>query len=861
MISNNYSRFWLGLLLTLDAAGLGWAALVIFHVSGGSGRALAFGLSGQSLALFAATILLGLVCLASAAVVFRQPLHAERLIGWLSRHPRLVAALLTVVFIVSWLVSWTPPERFGTYYFYALRLLPLAGWLCFASGMALPWWLVAWKGFDSSHLRSLVLEYKSAFAVAVITILLAMALAWLTSARILDVTAEEEDYWYGAGVPVLAWQVLTALAIGWGFAQVEKKFLRNGEKGLRWGQRRVNVLAFIIVWGVAAFLWTQQPIQQNFMISGPMPPNFELYPAADGEYYDYSSQFALIGQKLHNGEGYDRPLYAAFLFYLHLLVGTGYQETASLQAALLAVFPALAFLIGTALHSHAAGLTLAALLTLRGLNGLIAGSLLENANQHMYLADFPTAVFVAIIIWLLLRWTRQADKNWLDAAWASGVIALGGYLRPHLLVMLGLVVTLAICYYWRRPKFLLGVSGLLLVAFLAAALPWSYFNGNNKSLFDMYSERLDTVIRQRYPGFRWPWQGSMPASQAVASHELLLPMPNTSDKQLRDFGLDHFLHNISAAMLSLPLSPRQIDLTTLIKKEASVWQPYWDGHLSPLARAFLSTNIGLVALGIGLAWKRARWTGLLPLVVMLLYFLMNSIGRTSGGRYIVPVDWVLMLYYCLGWAILYESITWLLGMPNQEISVSSPENRSWRPAWQAGLLALAILFGIGLLIPLTSYLFPPRFPSLTKAELFDKVGRAYLPQLGLNAQQWQQFSQLPEAGVIEGLALYPRFAWRGINPMIAGPLFTPKLYSRMSVNVIGQHGWNNTILPYQDEWFPLPDQSVVITIGCWHEDGYLEAWAIIDVEQQAIYWRHPPVALTCPLPEPVCDNNGWCRYE
>jgi hypothetical protein len=64
----------------------------------------------------------------------------------------------------------------------------------------------------------------------------------------------------------------------------------------------------------------------------------------------------------------------------------------------------------------------------------------------------------------------------------------------------------------------------------------------------------------------------------------------------------------------------------------------------------------IIAVGLGAAWKRWRWTGLLPLAFNLSYAAANGIGRFSGWRYDLPADWIAYFYFGIGFA---EILFWL----------------------------------------------------------------------------------------------------------------------------------------------------------------------------------------------------------
>ncbi len=852
------SRFWPGTLLLLDALGLGYVSLVIFRISGGSERPLLMGLSAQSLVLVGLTLVGTFGFLALSLLILRGKLSVEPLLP----PPAWSIGLLAGLAIACWLLAWTPPDYFKSYYYYALRFIPLAGWLAFASGTFALFLFASHHKVNKGRAQEYLQQNHAIFLVSAMTLLVIGLIAWLASHRIVGMSPQEEDYWYGAGVPVLAWQVLTAILSGGSAAWGEKKFLRPGTK-VSVGRLPVDVVAFVILWGAAGFLWSQAPIQSNFMVSPPYPPNFEVYPSADGTNYDIASQYALIGQGLFNSGQmrvyFERPLYSAFLFYLHLLAGQDFTRLLNLQAFLYGVFPALAYLLGKNLHSRGTGVGLAVLLTLRGWNGLETGGVLENSTQKMLLTEFPAAIGLALILLLAIRWAQQPQNRWQLAGWLSGCIGLGGFVRPHLLFLLPVGILLAIALYFRRKRIAAAVTGFMLLAYLAVTMPWLQFNGSGTSLISMYLWRVQAIINERFDWTLPPPNGTL-APRQIASLEIYGGFPSLPSKPLTEFALDHFLNNLALSALALPTTLRNLELISIVQKTETFWMAYWDGALSPSAQILLLVNLILIALGIGLAWKRARLIGLFPLFGMLAYFFINSLVRTSGGRYLVPADWVMILYYILGLAALFEIAAACFGSEvSPSFKIMDEPVRSGKPLWQ-GLIVLALLSGIGSAIPLTSSIHPPRYERLDEIQIATKIEQHVLDQLSIDPAKLQAFLAQKPARMVEGRALYPRYIWRGINPLIPGHLLESRPYSRMTFVALGVHGHQPVVLVTGDEWFPLPNASDVIILGC-QEDEFINAWGVYLPETGVMHLRQPETPLNCPLPEPICDNNGGCRYE
>lgn len=838
-------RRWQGILLLADALGLFGVAGQIFHVSSGSARAVLFGLSAASLLLVALTLAgaAGLLLLAQRAWRTRQAGELQLPAQWLW--------LWAGLFLAGWLVAWTPAARFGMGYYYAQRLLPLAGWLAFASGTAALFVLAAQPGVRTARWLALLQAWRPVWLAAGLAGLVCLVMAGLAARWILGVTPQQEDYWYGAGVPVLAWQGLAALAAGLISAWVEKLYLHGAT-----GDRRAalfDAAVFVALWIITGALWARIPVAANFMVSAPYPPNFAYYPAADGQNYDLASQAALLGQGLFNrGQMYtyfERPLYVAFLLYLHLLAGQDYELLFALQAGVLAVLPALAYLIGKALHSRGAGAGLAVLLAMRGLNGLNAGALLENSNPKMIMTDFPTAVGLALILWLAIGWAQNPRAGWLKAGWLCGCIGLWGLVRPHLVFLLPAVAILALALYFRDRRRLAAVAGLMLAAYLAAVLPWMQGSGSSISLFGLYSVRVERIISERYPTPVpvQPVETIIPVTGPLQAPAVRAAEPVTV------FVIRHFLNNLAQSVLALPTTLRNEDLAALIKTSGSYWKPYWQGELTRPARFLLPINLALISLGLGAAWQRYRAIGLFPLFGLLFYNLVNSLARTSGGRYLVPADWIVILYYALGLAALCELAA--LGFLSASAPPRSPADPPSPARWRA-LVVLALLGGLGGLIPLAGSLHPLYFEALDKSQVAARLEAA--TPLPIAAPELRSFLEQSGAVALEGRALYPRLIGREVNALIPGALLQVKPYAHLSFMLLGRPGAFAVLLPVSGGELDFPHASDVLVLGC-QTGEQVEAWAVFVESSRTLLLRHPSARLACPLPEPVCDGNGACR--
>lgn len=836
------------------------------------------GFSNLRLILVTATAALALAA-AGAAIHFHfHPSKVRRFARAIpAKRPQLAVAL-AVAFLGFWCLTWFPPQYTGDAYHYFIGLYPLILCGLLASGSALALTMVPHGGSCIEWWTRYFRQRRLAIYVALLA-LAAFALVALitTQFRILH---GHEPYWYGAGVPLLAAQVLLAMLIAVPALRLE-----------RWpGTRRLSadLILFALIWGIAAALWAARPVPASYWITAPRPPNFEFYPFSDLVTYDVASQFALIGQGIFNRMFLDRALYVSFLVYLHTIGGQNYQQLMSIQAAVFAVFPALLYLIGKHLHSRTAGLVLAALIIMRGLTSLEASAWIDTATFKHMLTDFPTAIGIAVFLVLILKWMTAPRERAACAIWAGGVLGLTSLLRPHVLLLMAATALLVIWLYRSHRTRGLGTAALALLAFLMGVLPWMTLGPRSGSLLAFYGQRIEDVIAQRYPraaATPLPEVSATPTASTLAVAPAA-PVPVAPAPAFAQFappadpGLpfiaDHFLHNLVTSGMIFPDSPQFLLVKSVVKEEQDFWLPRWNGSMSHLSAFMLVLSLAWVAFGIGTAVQRDRLRGVVPIAVLLLYLAANSLARTSGGRYIVPVDWILVVYFSIAIAELVHATSSLFQGESIRTPAAYPElprervAAPFRPAksaeWTAArllnkashpLVAPLLVLLIGALIPLAGVLYPPRYTATETSILLAEL-RRYLPQAGGGEVALEAFLQHPDAMLLQGRLLYPLHYRQGQGEPTRYAPYTARDYPRTVFVLIGLRGSKYVMLP-GDRPGRLPNASDAIVLGCLdRQSGLISALAVALPNLRAGLERSPVAPLNCPLPEPVCDNNGNC---
>ena len=792
------------------------------------------------------TFIFAAVALISGIWLTRNPQKNKQFISAVTRINQRTRALnlaTGILFALFWGLSWLPAEKTGSYFYYFVGLQPLIVWAAFASGFALVLGLTLSPGFSLENGRAYWREQKITLGVTLATVILFGLLAALTTW--LKPWHANEPYWYGAGVPLLIWQVYVVILV-----VILVKQLRAA-----W-PHHLDVLLFFAIWGVAAFFWVNQPLQESFFFTPRLFPNHEYYPFADLETFDRASQYALIGQGINNGDFFDRTLYIAFLIYLHTFAGQNYELLMNIQAGIFAIFPAIVYLIGKNLHSRTAGLIAAALAVWRGINALAAMSIIDTATAKHMLTDFPTAIGLAVFCLLLILWLKNPQENWAMAAWAAGTLSLTSLLRPHVMAVLIVFLLVVLLRSLPRLRTGLALTSLAFVAAFASIAPWTFFSGNNISIIDLYATRIRNVINERY---RTPEQ--MPAVPGT-SGLLSVVLPQSENKIETPFAVAHFLNNMQTSAFSLPIQPQMISLKETVKKGEAVWQIGWQGDLSSQAAIMISLGLALTALGMGAAAQKSLTVGLAPVGVFVIYTAANSLARTSGGRYIVPADWIVILFFGLGLAVFLEAVEAFFkrqASPAESAPPTAEKRRSVH--WAVKAAGIISFFGLaGGLIPLSQHIHPVRYEPGDRQKLLAAL-EPVLPGLGLEQRFIEAFLQNNGDGVlIEGTALYPRFWGQGEGFPSWEP-YNAVEYPRTIFVLIGpQPGYPPIMLAGPAPKF-FPHNSHVIVVGCGQQTSgvYVINAHIVVLDNDVVYRTSPERPLECPIQPPLCNNNKSCR--
>jgi 4-amino-4-deoxy-L-arabinose transferase-like glycosyltransferase len=340
-----------------------------------------------------------------------------------------------------------------------------------------------------------------------------------------------------------------------------------------------------------------------------------------------------------------RPLYIFLLTVLHLLFGENYRNIIIGQTLVLAMIPVVFYYLGKKMHSRIAGVTIALFFIFRELTALLVSSNTRVSNTKTLMVDLPTLLLLILACLFTLRWLEQkTEKNALIAGGMFGLLLL---LRTQSMLVLPLILLVAILVLgWKSKTFYL-LTSFFFLGLLATIIPWLTHNYLQTGQF-----AFDAPFQYKVIASQYAYTGNLDIDdfdfEGKGLGRVLIEFALKDPAFVFGFISNHFLATQIHGLLVLPL----------IKPYNGVFAPInlywmeWNGTLEWYNLLLVIFYLAVIALGLGSAWKRWRWAGLLPLAFSAGYALATAVGRFSGWRYDLPADWAWYFYFGIGAELL-----------------------------------------------------------------------------------------------------------------------------------------------------------------------------------------------------------------
>jgi hypothetical protein len=860
----------------------GFAGLAfLFSTPSESTSSIIFGLSFLRLVIALAITVFSLASILVLIAAWRSPgRFDQRLDQFLQRLNKPIPwaisifVCLTIFLTGLFFITLTPEiqEPFTRAYFE--RLLPAVLWLVLMSGLALLFLLIARYGSRPFQW----LPRSRSFYIPLVVFGI-FYFGWVFIARPRLPTETQITGWNIISAPildtqmVLAWAAGILMVIGW-YALL-KRYPDISAKRLSFAQK-IDILIFILFWIISALLWRSIPIHSNWFVSEPTSPNQEFYPTSDARIYDITAQTALVGSgfRFFDTPFIRRPLHAAYLTILHLIAGQNYTSVVSLQIVLLALLPPMIYLLAKSLHDRPAGVIAALLVMLREANSISISGRITTSHAKELLVDLPTTLGMVIFTLIVIKWFKQFNLRREYALIAGGFLGIVLLIRLEMVV--GFLIIAAIAYLisrasktrfiWLKAMLLFSLGTSLVI------LPWVFRNWSLTGQFFLDSPlwRAD-LIQQRFRPFGQPTAtipaagpiGLAPGASPTVPTGQVVSTPSTTGAQpavqptvvtiesettramryvtsnpgeVAGFIITHYLNSQMQSFLILPTTLRLLDSLTAYfghRSPQRLWYgccsavdyirrlPYWhkwDGSIPSQAVVPFIANILLIAAGIHITWKNHHWIGLVPALIGAAHFLFNALFRNSGGRYILPVDWVGIVYFSIGLSfVTTRFLGHFLNFTGSDKWAVDEKNRASISADRPVPLSTSLLFAyaglfilVGLSIPITEVLFNNIYTDARQKEMYDSLIQS--PTLSPSERSFLGSFMSQGGEYIAGRGLYPEFLPANSDEG-AKNKYLPAPFPRFSFYLVGADS-KAILMPIDKRPKYFPNAADVIVIGC-----------------------------------------------
>jgi len=609
----------------------------------------------------------------------------------------------------------------------------------------------------------------------------------------------------GAGIPVLPLQMVLAIYITCTYACLDA--LTGSKPGIR---KMLAAATAIFLFALAAWLWMRIPIPETHFTHASNLKEGEFILQSDSSTYDLNAHRMLMGLGLAGGQPLPRALFSFFLAITHLLFGSDVRSAIDVYTVVLALIPMLIYLLARRLDWSAAGVLAASLFIFREANQAQLSSAFILSSVRMLLSEPFTALFLVALVLAADRWLNSpSSRTW--AAASGALLGLTALIRTQVLILLPLLLAAGFLAIRRSRR--QGLQGVLwmLLGVLLVVLPWMSRNALRSGAF--------TFDDPAYAAL-WEMDAEQPSDLSLVAAFLNDPLGYATETW------SYFNNNTLSSLYQLPWHARLDDDLLMYQSDHST-PPFYPAFRPPPTQvAALSIHLLLVLLGVAFAWQGAGWRGMLPVGIYMAYAASSSLARFSGWRFILPVDWIVLLYWSAGLLAVIRLFAGWLGI--QSHAGGRPANEA--PAKELPTSAIVtVLLLVGLSMPLGELLFPRRIEPLDRVGMQQRIAEASAPGEILN------LAGQPDTHLAQGMLFFPvyldneqtfnRLKITDTELMAEKPLVRFYLVMQERTTIF---------LPVDEAPQDFPRAVPVITVSCVQNNNLLAYGVLVDADEP--YW-------------------------
>jgi len=831
---------WVAAISVLEAAS---TLVVLFLIPPDPKNAFLFGLSWKRWLIVLATILIFIRSI--AWFIQPQPLYryAEKYL-LNPKTSKFIGIFGTVVGILLWLAIWFPGQRLGVLSDDYSRVRPFVTLFLLVCMQFILVLKSLHKNENQEPVFREIKDHRKGILIIVLSFLIIAAIfAFLYFKKV--VIGSPDALYFPASSILTPLQIFTA----WVIFYLLQFFSTN--KRLKWfHQPKWQLLGLFALWLLTFLIWNGTPLPCTGDRPGPDTPNNLCYPSIDDSVYSIGSLYIGLGQGVHNHWLTDKPLYLVFLALGQAIFGANIDRYLIFQVAILACIPALIYYFTKRFLFFSGGLLVAVLMVVKGTNEIWLYSSFGGMNVKIENTEGLMTLILLLFTMAVFYWFKKPEKP-LWGVISGGILGLGALVRFNPLAIMPIVFGMFIWINKRNLK-KVGLAGsLFLATFFLTIMPW-FVTARDENGVSFYYQKIQEVIDLRF---------IKPTSFDIGNGSGHLASPALSQTQIGDSassqGTDfilHFLNNEYQALVELPVNLQFLSGEVIGAQK--IWdnnplEPLWLSELTMENVFAITISLILVLIGITRLFQKFRLAGLLPLMIQTGYFLGSSAAMTSGERYLMPVGWVTLTYYCVGliWSIsALLRVFFSIQVPplfSVESQIASQDERvNHKPI----VYLIALWMSLFLIVGATPFLMnflPDKLP-VEYSESLNQQAFQWLSDSGsVTQQQWNDFVKDPNTLVIEAKAYHPR-NYRNNNYFPGHVLFEVMALGKDYVYV-------SHVVSSEAKYY-FSDGSNVILVGC--KTGQDEIWnskrilmktkAVIQTNAEMNMVLSPEIAWSCP---------------
>jgi hypothetical protein len=676
-----------------------------------------------------------------------------------------LSSSLILSFLISIVLLLIPSERLGFYKFYFERLIPLiTGWgvtslafFIFLNRSRL------WNHMIFSEICKVFKKFGRSIFVSVV-----LLLVLLSGLILLDIIKPDDALWNVGGVPFTPANILAVLLLYAIFFNLRKINLIKGSSF----QKYFPIFIGIIIFAITFIVWKNTEMNGHYNLPLPSYPNYVSYPYSDARVYDISSIYILLGHGINNMQPIDKPFYAVLLAVLHYIVGYDSEKILLIQLFILSLLPVSLFFLGKKLVNLEFGVSIAALAIIKERNAILLSRHVSTVNSKLLMTEIVTALLFVLIAYFFIDVLKSRGKNVsFQAIMTGGLAGIASLTRFNSYIIFGLISLILIFFVvFEKDKndirLILKTSGYFCAAFLFVVLPWILYSTYHMGA-PYFLVKIFGTIKYRF--------GIDSVSLAPAQKALFVMLPGfkittnyvskvlTVQSEVITYFVNIFKHFLHNEIISYSIFPTTLHFNNIYQMvDHSIWveeiaKQDFVSLLVPFAINMYISIVGMIYLV-----RKWRLAGLFPYLLKITYFLSCGIVRTSGGRYLIAVDWVNYLYYFCGLIFIISMLvkfyrTIMNANQNRKIPdvyiVNNHLELSKKTLKYKSGLAFLIFLIIGMALPLSHIVIPEKKLDFNEDEIISMI-----EEVNVNydfTELSEYLNQNRSHFLIYGIGLYP----------------------------------------------------------------------------------------------------------